>query len=177
MDAAFAERPILITAEGIAIQAPKAAEELALLQSNIQKTGGAVKETIKDTKQLLKHEAEIVNSVKGSTGIQREVVLPKVQTYEQARNKALEIIGKVDQRTGMPHVGNLRVGAGQIVGRKWHGQKVMLRLDYDPIKGSHINVTDFRMGKGANGVRVAITFEGNELTVKNLLRTCIHDTV
>lgn len=53
LDAALAERPIFVTAEGIAIQAPKAAEELALLQSNIQKTGGAVKETIKDTSQLI----------------------------------------------------------------------------------------------------------------------------
>lgn len=77
LDAALAERPILITAEGIAIQAPKAAEELALLQSNIQKAGGAVKETIKDTKQLLKHEAEIANATKNK-------IAKVVNRYEDA---------------------------------------------------------------------------------------------
>ncbi len=64
LDAVLAERPIVITAEGIAIQAPKAAEELALLQKSIQKTGGAVKETIKDAQGLLKAESEINNAGK-----------------------------------------------------------------------------------------------------------------
>jgi hypothetical protein len=56
VDAVLAERPILVTAEGIAIQAPKAAEELLLLESNIQKGGSAVKEVIKDSGKLIKAE-------------------------------------------------------------------------------------------------------------------------
>jgi hypothetical protein len=59
LDAVLAERPIVITTEGIAIQAPKAAEELAILQKSIQKTGSAAKETIKDSKGLLKTENEL----------------------------------------------------------------------------------------------------------------------
>ncbi len=62
LDAVLAERPIVITAEGIAVQAPKAAEELAILQKSIQKTGSAAKEKIKDSKELLKAEHLCQNS-------------------------------------------------------------------------------------------------------------------
>ena len=41
---------------------------------------------------------------------------------------------------------------------------------FDPVKGPHINVTDYRMGKGKNGLVVAIPFEGNEELVKALLK-------
>ncbi|OQA35359.1 MAG: hypothetical protein BWY54_00610 [Candidatus Dependentiae bacterium ADurb.Bin331] len=112
---------------------------------------------------------KIVTYTPVQTG-KREIVLARVKTYEQARNKALEIIGKVDPHAGNPHIGTLGVGEGLIVGRRWYGKKVILRLDYDDVKGPHINVTDYRDGKGTLGTVVAIPFEGNELTVKNLLK-------
>lgn len=162
-DKILAERPYLVTVEGIVIEAPHVAEELAVLQEIIRKAGSSVKEIIKDTKKLLAAETKI-NTTKS------EIVLPKVQTYEQARNKALEIIGEVDAHTGLPHPGKLKPCENKIAGRKWHGEKVIMRLDYDPIKGPHINVTDFSNGHGFKGLDIAIPFEGDEITIKNLLR-------
>lgn len=100
----------------------------------------------------------------------REKILPKVATYEQARNKALEIIGEVDHTTSRPHFGKMGVCEGKIAGRDWHGFDVTIRLDYDPIKGPHINVTDWRSGKGSSGISIAIPFEGDEETVRTLLK-------
>lgn len=100
----------------------------------------------------------------------REIVLPKVKTYEQARNKALEIIGEVDPHTGKPHIGKMGVCEGKISGMDWHKGKVTLRLDYDPVKGAHINITDHRLGKGLKGSAVAIPFKGTENDVKKLLQ-------
>lgn len=98
----------------------------------------------------------------------RELVLAKVQTYEQAKNKGLEIIGDVDVHTSMPHICTVGEGLkGKIVGRRWHGKKVTLRLDYDPTKGAHINVTDYRNGKT---ISVAIPFEASEAEVIALSR-------
>jgi hypothetical protein len=104
-----------------------------------------------------------------NNGIKREQIYPKVATYEQARNKALEIIGEVDPHSGAPHIGRMGVCKGKISGRAWHGDKVLLRLDYDPTKGPHINVTDYRKGKGMNGISVMIPFEGSEQNVGVLL--------
>lgn len=65
----------------------------------------------------------------------------------------------------IPYLGKFGPCKNKIVGRSWHSGDVVMRLDFDPIKGPHINVTDYRMGKGMNGISVAIPFEGNELTV------------
>lgn len=124
---------------------------------------------------LFKSIKESTNQPNANNGIlntivKREQVLPKVKTYEQARNLALKIIGKVDPHSGKPHIGTVGVGEGKIVGRRWHGKKVIMRLDYDPIKGPHVNVTDFRTGKGIDGISVAIPFEGDLQTVKQLLK-------
>lgn len=105
---------------------------------------------------------------KGSA--RREQVLPQVETYEQARNKALEIIGDVDQSTATPHIGRLGVGKGKITGLDWHDGKVTLRLDWDLTKGPHINITDYRMGSGTSGKSIAIPFQGDLDLVKSLLR-------
>lgn len=100
----------------------------------------------------------------------REVVLPKVQTYEQARNKALEIIGDVDWNSGKPHLGKQDICKDKIVGMSWYGKDVIIRLDNDPIKGAHINVTDYRTGKGNNGTSICIPFEGDVKSVKAILK-------
>lgn len=61
-------------------------------------------------------------------------------------------------------------GEGKVVGIKWHNRKVVMRLDWDPTKGPHINVVDYRMGKGANGISVAIPFRGDLTTIESLLK-------
>ncbi len=66
VDTLLSKRPILITTEGIAVQAPRTAEELVMLKENIQKSGSAVKEVIKDSKSLLQAESKI--QVATSTG-------------------------------------------------------------------------------------------------------------
>lgn len=109
----------------------------------------------------------------GSSGprlMKREQVLPQVQTYEQARNKALEIIGEVDPHTVEPHIGKMGVCKGKITGLDWHNGKVTLRLDWDPIKGAHINVTDYRIGSGRIGTSIAIPFQGDESAIESLLK-------
>ncbi len=111
----------------------------------------------------------VMDRAKEQANGKREVELPKVQTYEQAMNKALEIIGNIDQNTGFPHLGELGVGKGKIVGRKWFDNKVLLRLDYDPVKGPHINLDDCRIGKGPKRIKICIPFNGNEKTVEQLL--------
>ena len=50
------------------------------------------------------------NKDNDKTPTKREQVLAPVETYEQARNKALEIIGDVDPHTAEPHIGTLGVG-------------------------------------------------------------------
>ncbi|MEK5502043.1 T7SS effector LXG polymorphic toxin [Bacillus sp. FSL M8-0168] len=96
----------------------------------------------------------------------KEIALPKVKTYEQARNKAMEIIGDLGPDS-KPLIGRLEVSAGygKIIGRRSADKKVRWRLDYDHEKGPHINVEDFRMGK-----KYYIPFEGDEKTFKALLK-------
>ena len=100
-----------------------------------------------------------------------EQVLDKVKTYEQARNKALDIVGDIGPHS-QPYTGTLKssAGYGQVVGRQSADGKVRWRLDYDPSKGTHLNIEDFRHGKGGNARKVAIPFEGNEDTYKSLLK-------
>jgi hypothetical protein len=111
-----------------------------------------------------------------SGALKREQVLDRVKTYEQARNKALEIIGEVDEYNAEPKLGGCGPCQDSIVGRSWHGGDVVIRLDYDPIKGPHINVTDYRLGKGLKGISVAIPFEGDINTVQSLLKHLNTDT-
>lgn len=92
-----------------------------------------------------------------------EVVMPPVRSFEQARNKAFELIDDVaPMNSSKPVIGRLEVsqGYGKIVGRQSLDGKVRWRLDYDDSKGFHINVEDFRQGKGANAKKYAIPIEG-----------------
>ena len=102
--------------------------------------------------------------------ITREKILPRMGNYERARNKALEIIGKADFSKSTPIMGKFGVCQGKVVGRQWHNGEVTMRLDYDLIKGPHINVTDYRMGKGVNGTSFAIPFNGTEETIIAILK-------
>ncbi|OMI26586.1 integrase [Bacillus haynesii] len=101
----------------------------------------------------------------------REIAYPKVETYEQARNQALKLIGDLGPGS-KPYIGTLgkSAGFGKVTGRISADHKVLWRLDYDPEKGPHINVEDYRNGKGDKAKKVYIPFEGNEKTYKTLLR-------
>ncbi|AAY60224.1 hypothetical protein pE33L466_0059 (plasmid) [Bacillus cereus E33L] len=100
-----------------------------------------------------------------------EIVLDKVQTYEQARNKAMSLLGDVGADS-QPFIGTMEksAGYGKIVGRETADHKARWRLDYDPSKGMHINVEDFRNGKKDKAIKYAIPFEGDEETFKSLLK-------
>lgn len=93
---------------------------------------------------LFKSSNNISNTVKKSN----EIALPKVQTYEQARNQALKIIGDLGPDS-QPVIGRLgtSAGVGKVIGRRSSDRKVRWRLDFDHEKGPHINVEDFREGK------------------------------
>ncbi len=102
--------------------------------------------------------------------VRREQILPKFDTYEQARNKALEIIGDVNPHSAMPIIGKQGVCKGKIVGQQWCNGKVTLRIDHDLLKGPHINITDFRVAKGLDGIAIAIPFNGDAQTINSLLK-------
>ncbi|WP_144531910.1 T7SS effector LXG polymorphic toxin [Bacillus pumilus] len=133
--------------------------------TNIVKVGKYVFKIIKGEKVAKRVE-------KSAKGIGRgEQVLDKVKTYEQARNKTVDIVGDLGPNA-QPYTGTLKssAGYGKVVGRQSADGKVRWRLDYDPNKGPHINIEDFRNGKGANAKKIAIPFEGNEGTFKSLLK-------
>ncbi len=101
-------------------------------------------------------------------GINREVDLGAVNSYEQARNKAMDILGNLGPDS-KPYVGHLGVGEDLITGRSTGDELARWRLDYDPTKGPHINVEDFRYSK-SGGLKGYIQFPGDISTVISLLR-------
>ncbi len=101
------------------------------------------------------------NQINDIKEFKNEVVLEKVKTFEQARNKALEIIGDLGQGTE-PFVGKFDIAKGRIVGRQSKDGKKLWRLDWDLEKGIHINVNDFSKGKsGRGGLKMVIPLEGD----------------
>jgi toxin YxiD len=95
-----------------------------------------------------------VPSLTGSKGV--EQVLETVKSYEQARNKAFDIIGDLGS-DAKPYIGRLGTVEGKIVGMQSADGKVRWRLDFDPSKGPHINVEDFRNGKGTDAIKIAMS--------------------
>lgn len=100
----------------------------------------------------------------------KEIFLDKVSTYEQARNKAMELLGSLEPGS-QPMVGRLKMSLGyqKVIGRQSADRKAHWRLDFDPDKGIHINVADFREGK-QNAKKYVIPFEGDEATFATLLK-------
>ncbi|MCY7466773.1 T7SS effector LXG polymorphic toxin [Bacillus safensis] len=133
--------------------------------TNIVKVGKYVFKIIKGEKAAKKVKKKVKGIGRG------EHLLDKVKTYEQARNKTVDIVGDLGPNS-QPYTGTLKssAGYGKVVGRQSADGKVRWRLDYDPKKGPHINIEDFRNGKGANARKIAIPFEGNESTFKSLLK-------
>ncbi|WP_024771412.1 polymorphic toxin-type HINT domain-containing protein [Aquimarina macrocephali] len=100
----------------------------------------------------------------------RELRITDFKYFEQARNIALELVGDLGAEAKNV-VGRLKTsyGNGKVIGRQSADGKVRWRIDYDPEKGAHINVEDFRGGKGKNALKYSIEFEGGEEAVKKLI--------
>ncbi len=160
-----------------AAQGARAGEEVALAGAN-----GAFKTAIKNPRIKQACEKIAANPPKteilreagvaaGTASKCREIILPKVKTFEQARNKALELLGDLGQNS-KPHICPLdkSVAFDKVVGRMSADRKLLWRLDYDPVKGMHIHVEDIRLGKGINARNYVIPFEGTEETFKSLLK-------
>ena len=107
----------------------------------------------------------------GEAGKGVEQVLPKVKSYEQARNQAMDILGDLGMDSKQVY-GRLKASAGngKVIGRQTADNKALWRLDYDTNKGIHINIVDFRNGKGVNAIKQVIPFEGDEALFKALLK-------
>ncbi|HEY9063176.1 MAG TPA: hypothetical protein VIO64_22180, partial [Pseudobacteroides sp.] len=126
---------------------------------------------IKDRIPISEIEPFNISKIDEASGFANKIeqVLERMNTYEQARNKALEIVGNLGHDS-KPYIGRLGSGEGKIVGRQSADGKVRWRLDYDPQKGPHINVEDFRNGKSTKAIKIAIPFEGDLSTVETLLK-------
>jgi hypothetical protein len=103
-----------------------------------------------------------------------EITLPSVIEYNQARNKAQNILGYLGANS-KPYISRLRISStfGKIIGRQSENGKKRWRLDYDPKKGLHMNVEDFSMGKSADkAVKVVIPIENGNIDslIKHLNR-------
>ncbi|AUC40756.1 hypothetical protein CTB91_02253 [Dickeya solani] len=113
---------------------------------------------------------------KGKTSSQSgnkiEQILKPEKNWESARNKALDIVGNLGADS-KPVIGRLEVSAGngKVIGRQSNDGKVGWRVDYDPEKGTHINVWDYSQGKGpGKAIKQVIPFEGNEKSFETLLK-------
>jgi len=101
-----------------------------------------------------------------------EQTLSPEKNWESARNKALDIVGNLGAGS-KPVIGRLevRAGNGKVIGRQSSDGKVGWRVDYDPDKGTHINIWDYSQGKGpGNAVKQVIPFEGNEKAFETILK-------
>ncbi|MFD2465725.1 polymorphic toxin-type HINT domain-containing protein, partial [Amycolatopsis samaneae] len=93
-------------------------------------------------------------------------------SWENARNKALELMGDIDPATRVPYVGRMEKATstyGKVCGfeTRVNGELKRFRLDWDPVKGPHINVT---VGKGGTGKKWAIAWPGTQAEFEAILR-------
>ena len=99
-----------------------------------------------------------------------EVADPEL-SYERARNKAQGALGDLGADS-KPYKCSVEGSPfyGQVTGRQSADGKRRWRLDYDDIKGPHINVENFTTGKGNKSTKIAIPFFGDFETVLSLLK-------
>ncbi|WP_244231329.1 RHS repeat-associated core domain-containing protein [Saccharomonospora piscinae] len=100
-----------------------------------------------------------------------EVILDSYDNFEQARNRALELLGEIDPATRRPVEGRLESSPstyGKVVGFETQvdGVYKRFRMDFDPAKGAHINV---EIGKGSSRRKWAVPWQGNASDVSKLL--------
>ena len=113
-----------------------------------------------------------ISKVKGNSQPKIEQILKPEKNWETARNKALDLVGTLGADS-KPVIGRLEVSAGngKVIGRQSSDGKVGWRVDYDPEKGTHINIWDYSQGKGpGKAVKQVIPFEGNEKSFETILK-------
>ncbi|MCK3846210.1 hemagglutinin repeat-containing protein [Pseudomonas sp. W15Feb34] len=116
----------------------------------------------------------VVGKVKSDPlpGSKIEQTLTPEKNWESARNKALSIVGNLGS-DAKPVIGRLEVSAGngKVIGRQSNDGKVGWRVDYDPDKGTHINIWDYSQGKGpGKAIKQVVPFEGNEKAFETILK-------
>ncbi|WP_255212460.1 hemagglutinin repeat-containing protein, partial [Serratia plymuthica] len=113
-----------------------------------------------------------ISKAKGGTQPKIEQTLKPEKNWESARNKALDLVGNLGANS-KPVIGRLEVSAGngKVIGRQSSDGKMGWRVDYDPEKGTHINIWDYSQGKGpGKAVKQVIPFEGNEKYFETILK-------
>ncbi|BBQ83570.1 hypothetical protein WP3W18E02_20990 [Klebsiella sp. WP3-W18-ESBL-02] len=143
---------------------------------------GGSEETSAELVNIFGHAA-IANAAGAAAGISKaksnnqpnnriETVLKPEKNWESARNKALDIVGNLGDDS-KPVIGRLEVSAGngKVIGRQSSDGKLGWRVDYDPEKGTHINIWDYSQGKGpGKAVKQVIPFDGNEKSFETILK-------
>ena len=99
-----------------------------------------------------------------ATGATKEIRVA-TRSFEQARNGALAVMGEIGGAARTPNVGRVGELSGITNGFKTEVDDVfkMLRLDFDEMKGAHINVT---VGK----MKYSFEFPGTLEQVRALLK-------
>ncbi|MFF2548035.1 polymorphic toxin-type HINT domain-containing protein [Kitasatospora sp. NPDC058063] len=95
---------------------------------------------------------------------QKEKTVDGLESFEQARNAALKLLGDIDPASRQPYIGRLETAGttyGKVVGftTRVNGEFKRFRLDFDPVKGPHINV---EIGKGESARKWAVPWPGTE---------------
>lgn len=111
-----------------------------------------------------------VGKIKPNTQTENRIeqTLSPEKNWESTRNKALDIVGSLGADS-KPVISRLEVSAtnGKVIGRQSSNGKVGWRVDYDPDKGTHINLWDYSQGKGpGKAIKQVIPFEDNEKDMK-----------
>ena len=96
----------------------------------------------------------------------------KANSFEDARNKVINRLDELgfDWTSRSKHTGRLGLGKDRNVGfsgNTKNGDFARYRLDYDPKKGTHINL---EVGKGDSAIKEAYMFKGDENLFGRLLR-------
>lgn len=142
----------------------------SLFAKELQKKYGMDDQTAKLTASAVM--AAVTGGVRAKSQNKIEETLPKVKSWEVARNNAISQVGDLGINS-KPVVGRLEVSAGynQVIGRQTADGKKGWRLDYDPQKGPHVNTWDYTKGKGPDkAIKKVIPFDGTETTFKILLK-------
>ena len=136
----------------------------------IKKVAQGICKVVKECKATRLAAGKVVGKI-GSVGRSIEQILPRMKTFEQARNKALKLVGNMGAGS-IPWIGGMEksAGFGKIVGRLSKNKKKGWRLDWDPKKGIHINVADFTVGRKSLARKYGIPCDGNEDMFKSLLK-------
>jgi RHS repeat-associated protein len=108
--------------------------------------------------------------VGGGSGSSGETPIP-TRSYEDARNRALGDIGKIDPTTRADQIGRLGEAKGKITGfsTRVDGVWKRYRVDWDPNKGTHINVEISAPGKET--VKNAYTWPGTKEEYLKVIET------